>query len=185
MAVDAFLQFTKKGTAIEVAGETQDKTFKSPPGGGPAAFELIKWSFGASNTATISSATGGAGAGKAEFDAFSITKPVDQATPYLFQTACVGGHYDQVTLWLRKSGGSQTDAGKPYVQWTFKMMFIEKMSWSSGDDQPTEDIQFRYGAIQFVYTPQDTQGQLLPANAKTTSWSQVLNDDEFAVKAGG
>ncbi len=176
MAIDAFLRFTKPGSAIAVEGETQDKTFSKSP----AAFELQKWSFGASNTATISSATGGAGAGKAEFDAFTVTKTVDKASPLLFLTSCLGGHYEGVTLSLRKSGGSQSDAGTPYIVWEFKLVFIEKIQWSSGDDAPTEDITFRYGAIQFSYTPQlagGTQGTQVQ-----TTWSQILNDKEFAVQ---
>ncbi len=60
------------------------------------------------------------------------------------------------------------------------MVFIEKMQWSSGDDAPTEDITFRYGAIQFSYTPQ-TAGGTSGTQVQTT-WSQILNDQEFAVQ---
>src|SRR5579859_28731 len=120
MAIDAFLRFTDCGKAVAIEGESQDKTF----GKSPKAFELQKWSFGAANTATIGSASGGAGAGKAEFDPFVVTKTVDQATPKLFLTSCLGGHYKQASLFIRKSGGSQTDSGTVYVQWDFKMVFI-------------------------------------------------------------
>jgi type VI secretion system secreted protein Hcp len=177
MAIDAFLRFTDVGNATAVEGETQDKTFSQKP----AAFELQKWSFGASSTSTISSATMGAGSGKAEFDAFTVTKNVDRATPYLFLTSCLGGHYPGVSLMLRKSGGSTTDAGTVYVQWDFKMVFIEKMTWSSGDDAPTEDITFRYGAMRFTYKVQDSKGQLTGKTVES-SWSQILNDNEFAVE---
>src|SRR5689334_11672015 len=103
MAIDAFLQFTDAGSAGEVKGETQDSFFRKPPKG-PACFELQNWSFGAANAASISSASMGAGSGKATFDPFSITKAIDRATPSLFSTLCMGGHYKLLTLWVRKAG---------------------------------------------------------------------------------
>jgi type VI secretion system secreted protein Hcp len=173
MALDAFLQFTKEGTAVKVEGETQDKYFKKPPNGGPAAFELKSWSFSAKNEATIGSATSGAGAGKATFDEFKVQKNVDTATPALFQTICAGGHYDTLTLWVRKPGGNKTAAGEPYLEWQFKMAFVSNITWSSGDTAPTEDVSFVYGAIRFSYKAQGHDGVL--KKEQPTEWSQVLN----------
>jgi len=59
MAIDAFLQFGEGGAAGgPFDGQTQDAFFGKKK---PAPFELQNWSFGASNKATIGSATGGAG----------------------------------------------------------------------------------------------------------------------------
>jgi type VI secretion system secreted protein Hcp len=175
MAIDAFLQFTEKGTATDIKGETQDSFFSKPPKG-PAAFELSNWSFSTTNQSNIGSATQGAGAGKASFDPFKVTKIIDRATPYLFYTCCVGGHYDMVTLWVRKPGADSKTGGKPYLQWEFRMVFIQEIAWSHADPAPTEEITFVYGAIHFSYYAQDKQGQL-SGTPQESRWSQVLNND--------
>ncbi len=176
MATDAFLQFMQGPGGKDIAGETQDSwgTKQKPP-----PFEITKWGFGASNPATISSATGGAGGGKVEFESFNVTKNIDKATPFLFNTCCVGGHFGQVSLAVRKAGGSTTASGAPYLQWDFKMVFVENITWSGGDDEPTEDIKFRYGAIQFTYSKQAANGTL--TKASDAKWSQLLNAAEFVV----
>ena len=182
MAIDAFLQFTKPGKAIKIVGETQDRTFQKPPGGGDACFELQNWSFGTSNDASISSATMGAGSGKAKFDPFSITKAIDTATPFLFRTLCTGGHYDLLTLWIRKTGSDTQDAtaaakstGTWYLEWQFAMAFVQEVTWSHNDPAPTEDVKFVYGAIRFTYRQQQSTGVL--GADRIQQWSQVLNAD--------
>jgi len=175
MAIDAFLQFTKNDKAVQIDGETQDRRFQKPPEGGPACFELQNWSFGTTNDASISSASMGAGSGKAKFDPFSVTKAIDNATPFLFHTLCTGGHYPLLTLWIRKSGASvdNKSSGDWYLQWQFAMAFVQEITWSHNDPAPTEDVKFVYGAIQFKYKQQMSNGQLL--SAKEQMWSQVLN----------
>jgi type VI secretion system secreted protein Hcp len=179
MAVDAFLQFTKKGNAQEIKGETQDAYFKNPKEGGPAAFELQTWTFSAANPASIGSATMGAGSGKATFEPFTVTKNIDIASPFLFKTCCAGGHYDELTLWIRKAGQDTKSAGGPYLQWKFAMAFISKLTWTHGDPMPTEEVTFVYGAVQFSYKVQQKTGDM--KDGSHYEWSQVLNTKEFAV----
>ena len=184
MAIDAFLQFTDTGgIATQLAGETQDSYFSKPKEGGPACFELKNWSFGASNTATITSATMGAGAGKATFAPFNVTKMVDIATPSLFKTLCIGGHYKTLTLWVRKSGGDQNTAGAPYLQWKFAMAFVQDVTWAHDDAGPTETVNFVYGAIKFTYKQQMTTGAIGASGNPETQWSQVMNAAVFDVGA--
>ena len=182
MAIDAFLQFTQSGVASKVMGETQDVIFskKDPP-----AFEIQQWSFGASNVSTIGSATGGAGGGKASFEPFKVTKNIDTASSSLFLTCCAGGHYPLLTLWVRKSGQSPKDGGEWYLEWQFKMAFVSNLSWTNADPSPTEEVTFVYGAIQFTYRPQKADGTLIVDQKVDRSWSQVLNDSEFAVEHSG
>ena len=177
MAIDAFLQFSKPGAAATaIDGETQDAHFKkmSPP-----PFEIQNWSFGAANASTIGSATMGAGAGKASFEPFKVTKNIDRASPSLFKTCCVGGHYDELTLWVRKTGGAKEASGDAYLEWKFKMAFVQNLAWTNADPLPTEDVTFVYGAIQFEYRPQSADGSVKPGTP--VAWSQVQNSDEFAV----
>lgn len=177
MAIDAFLQFGKGGAAGgPFDGETQDAYFrkKSPP-----PFEIQNWSFGGANKATIGSATMGAGAGKAEFEPFKVTKNIDKATPYLFLNCCRGAHFEELTLWVRKTGTSPEAAGAPYLEWNFAMAFVSQIAWSNSDPAPTEEVTFVYGAMRFNYQAQDRTGQLKPP--KTFEWSKVHNAKEFKV----
>src|SRR5690242_11081014 len=109
MAVDAFLQFTKKGDgSVDLEGETKDETIgKDLPG--PKPFQIEDWNFGVSQTLNIGSASGGAGAGKANFEPFHVKKNIDIATPFLFKTCCVGGHYQDVILAVRRAGAGKAN----------------------------------------------------------------------------
>jgi type VI secretion system secreted protein Hcp len=177
MAIDAFLQFSDPGKWPPIEGETQDSYFMKPKEGkGHRCFELQNWSFGAANAASITSASMGAGAGKASFDAFSVTKAIDNATPALFRNLCVGGHFDMLTLWVRKAGGDTKAAGDWYLQWQFAMVFVSEVTWSHNDPAPTEDVKFVYGAMRFSYRQQTAQGNMAPAPLER-QWSQVLNAD--------
>jgi type VI secretion system secreted protein Hcp len=182
MAIDAFLQFTDPGASHSIPGETQDRTFQKPPNGKDPCFELQNWNFGTTNDASISSASMGAGSGKAKFDPFSITKAIDNATPFLFRTLCTGGHYPLLTLWIRKAGGDTANAssgsqaaGVWYLEWQFAMAFVQEITWSHNDPAPTEDVKFVYGAIKFTYKQQTSKGTM--GADKHSQWSQVLNAD--------
>ena len=79
MAFDAFLNFVPAGAADAIAGESTDTQFKG-------WFEIKEFSFGIENTVNITSASTGAGAGKAEFKEFTIKKQTDKASPSLAMT---------------------------------------------------------------------------------------------------
>ena len=71
MAFDAFLKFEPAaGSSETITGESQDSHFAGKDGW----FEVKEFSFGIENTLNISSASGGAGAGKADFKEFTIKK---------------------------------------------------------------------------------------------------------------
>lgn len=179
MAIDAFLQFTECGVAAaSLDGETQDQYFKKPKEGGPPCFELKNWSFGATNTASIGSATMGAGAGKATFAPFNVTKTVDIASTNLYRTLCVGGHYPKVKLWVRKAGGDKNQAGAWYLQWEFMSVFVQDVSWAHNDEGPEETVNFVYGAMKFTYKGQNTKtGAVGEGGDKIGSWNQILNSN--------
>jgi type VI protein secretion system component Hcp len=180
MAIDAFLEFTKPGIAGEVSGESQDSKLGQSHKPFPC-FELISWDFGTSNAASISSATMGAGSGKATFAEFHIQKTIDFGTASLFQTLCSGGHYPELTLWIRKTGGAQGSSGEPYLEWKFAMAFVKEIAWSHADPAPTEDVKFVYGAMRFSYRRQKSSGGL--DKEVPSQWSQVLNADQYSVPA--
>src|SRR5215469_16474611 len=137
MAVDAFLQFTTPGDgSVDLNGESKDETIgKELSGRKP--FEIKDWRFGVNQTLNIGSASGGAGAGKANFDPFHVKKNVDVATPFLFKTCCSGGHYKDVTLAIRRAGGTASQPGQVQLKFFFKLVFVSKISWAHDEQSPT------------------------------------------------
>jgi type VI secretion system Hcp family effector len=175
MAFDAFLNFTEKGPgAYDIKGETLDAQFAG-------WFEIKEFSFGIENTLNITSASGGAGAGKAEFKEFTVKKQTDKASPYLAMTCGTGGHYQKVELKLRKTGASKQQAAV-YLHFEFKLVAVKSINWSgsSGDDVPEEEVVFEYGALQVNYFPQDKHGTI-SSKAEKGFWSKTKNKAIFEV----
>jgi type VI secretion system secreted protein Hcp len=176
MAFDAFIKFTKGSgvAAKDFEGESYDSAHKGWT-------EISSFGFGVENNLDIKSATGGAGAGKAKFKEFTISKFTDSASPALTLTCCLGGHYERCDLHIRKSGASSSSSGAPYLVYEFYMVAVQSVTWSGsdGDDVPTEEVVFEYGAIHMIYQKQNKDGSL--SDPKTATWSVVLNKDTKSV----
>ena len=175
MAFDAFIVFAGSGVgAVDIEGETMDKEMKEKK-----AFEVMEFNFDVENTLNIGSASGGAGAGKVQFNEFNVKKRTDKASPFLFLHCCNGGVFNDVYLLLRKSGVDIGKTGGNYLKFSFKLVAVKKIGWSgsTGDDVCEEEVTFEYGAIQLEYWWQDDTGKL--SGPKDTCWSRVLNTAEF------
>jgi len=175
MAVDAFLQFGDSGAAGQdpLVGETRDLEMAKLK---PVPFEIQEWKFAVSNTPNIGSSTGGAGAGKAKFEPFTVKKNIDTASPACFYTCCVGGHFKTVTLSVRKAGAVAQRSGGVYLLFEFKLVAVSAINWSNGD-VPTEDVTFEYGALRFTYNAQDSTGKLTKAGEE--QWDQITNQADW------
>ncbi len=177
MAFDAFLIFGEPGPgAVKIEGETQDEEMKKKK-----AFEIEEFEFGVENTLNIGSKSGGAGAGKVAFKEFSISKTTDNGSAGLFRTCCSGGHYNDVELILRRSGGDREKSGTAFLIYKFKLVAVKDITWSGsgGDDVPSESVIFEFGAIQIEYTKQKSDGS--SDGTDTQKWSRVKNSNVFAV----
>ncbi len=177
MAFDAFLVFSGAGAgAAEIEGETRDKEMADKK-----AFEIMEFSFDVENTLNIGSASGGAGAGKVQFNEFNVKKRTDKGSPFLFLNCCSGGHFNDVYLLLRKAGVEKAKSGGNYLKFQFKLVAVKKIGWSgtTGDDVCEEEVVFEYGAIQLQYWWQDETGKL--DGPKETQWSRILNTATFNV----
>lgn len=170
MATDNFLIFPTpaKGISgtIQPIGESQDPTHKG-------AIVLQAFAFGIQTPITIGSTSGGAGAGKATFVEFDITKNVDTASPALFEAAAQGVHFPQVLLKIRRSSG--TTAQADYLIYDFRMVYVSKIEWTggSGTDAPEETVTLVYGALGITYAPQTASGGL--GTPSTATWSEITN----------
>ena len=155
---------TGSGLACNTSAPTRAGSFLTVdgingPNGSPCVFEIRDFSFGVENPTTIGSATGGAGAGKAKFNEFTIKKTVDSASPAFFKNCVTGAHYKTVTLTMRKAGGDSESSGQVFLKYSFSTVFTTKIDWSGpGDEGPEEQITFVYGALGITYTPQNTDG---------------------------
>jgi type VI secretion system Hcp family effector len=130
-------------------GRSSESTAQGKDGG----FEIKDFSFEVTNKSSIGSATSGAGSGKSGFHEFTVTRPVDPATPGVFQSCCAGKHYKTVVIEMRKAGGE--GAAKTYLKYTFALVYVTKINWSGqGDEGPEETITFEYGKLDTQYQPQ-------------------------------
>jgi type VI secretion system secreted protein Hcp len=178
MAFDGFMWFEDgQNGAPPVKGETLDKFYTQKK-----AFELKSFSLDVENPASISSAGGGAGTGKAKLNPFKVTKWTDNCSPSLFKTCVVGGHYKTCHISIRKAGSSgsaaATGTGTEYIHFTFKMVFVSNIEWAgdSGDELPGETVTFAYGSMKMQYWPQASGGAKGTLNEQI--WNQVTNQGD-------
>jgi len=173
MACDNFIWFPAAATggllskaATKPQGESQDKWFSTK-----GAFECLSLSFGVSQAETTGSASGGASAGKAKFEEFSIEKSVDLASVPLFVACCAGAHFPSVMLAVRKAGGSNLI----YLQYIFRQVFVTGINWSGGggEEAPKETIKFKFGAMGIQYVRQLSTGAA--GTPSQVMWSAVTN----------
>lgn len=177
MAFDAFCYFPKDMATMK--GETQDDDFSKKK-----AFEILSFEIGAENTVDIGSRTGGAGAGKATFKEGNMTKKTDSCSCELFKRLCVGEHFEEMVIELRRQAGSKAGGGKSgltFLMWEFKLVFIQDISWtgSDGDDVCEETVVYQYGALKVTYSAQDKTGAM--PTKFSAEWSRVKNKASFVV----
>jgi type VI protein secretion system component Hcp len=112
----------------------------------------------------------GAGAGKVQFSPFSVTLPVNHATPQLFQACAAGREFPAATLLVRTGGpGPQVTA----QQYSFKLVVVRSLTISETADSSQQTVTVEYGAVSISYTPVTGQGQ--PGTPVTGGWNQVSN----------
>lgn len=149
----------------------------------PNGIELGEsWNFSVENKFDISHRTTGAGAGKAEFQEFTVKKSVDKASPMLFLACGSGATYNNVQLILRKATGNTANSGINYLTWTFNMFGVEKIEWGYGDPFCEENVTFKFGACQIQYWQQmGNTNQLTKIDPQM--WSQVVNASSMSVQS--
>jgi|SRR3954447_8237600 type VI secretion system secreted protein Hcp len=126
---DAFLKID--GVNGEIKGEIQLESF----------------SWGVSNTSTIGSASGGAGAGKVVFQDFSFTSKLGKQSPQLFMHAVQGTSLRTADLTI--------SAGRGQAKISFSDVFISSYKQDmthqatvSGDTSPLEMVSLNFAKIE-------------------------------------
>jgi type VI secretion system secreted protein Hcp len=146
-----------------IKGEATDKQHKGE-------IEISSFSWGVSNSSSIGSATGGAGAGKTTFQSFTITKVLDKTSPLLLQAAAAGKHYKEAELiFSRKAGGTQRDF--LYIKMESVLISSVHTQGSGKDGVPQESVTFNFQKAEEIYLsgngkPQATVNLNFNNNAK-------------------
>jgi len=108
--------------------------------------ELQSFSFGSSNSSTIGSATGGAGAGKVKFNEFTIKKTTDSASPNFFKASTTGKR-DNCTVEMDRG---HTSEQQPYMTFEFHDVLVSSyQSGGHGGFQPSESISLNFTKIEY------------------------------------
>jgi len=142
MSADMFLKID------DVKGESKDKSHADE-------IDVLAWSWGMSQSGTMHLGAGG-GAGKVSVQDISITKYVDRSSPNLMNACCVGQHYKEVKLTVRKAGVTPLE----YLTITMKRVLVSSISTggSGGEDKLTENVSLNFAEYQVEYTPQKDDG---------------------------
>jgi type VI secretion system secreted protein Hcp len=196
MAFDTYMTFTDSNGA-PTPGESQmqfDSNAESPlgkdlqPG---KVFEIDDFSFDIEQVLNIGSQSSGAGAGKVTFNPFQVTRKSDRLSPKLFTMCCAGQHFNVVSLYLRRAGGSaggvnatsNQTSGTTFLRFDFALVAVKTISWSGsdGDEACKEEVQFEYGALQVRYVQQGADGKVMSGgdSQPVGSWNRVWNNNQF------
>ncbi len=145
MAVDMFFKIG------DIKGESGDDKHKGE-------IDVISWSWGASNSGTTHTGSGG-GAGKVNVQDISFTKYVDSSSNALLQAVCIGKHYGDAILTVRKAGGSAVE----YVVIKLEEVLVTAVSTggTGHDERLTENVTLNFAKFMYKYQPQDTKGAKL------------------------
>jgi len=107
-----------------------------------AAVPITGFSLGASNSTTIGSASGGAGAGKVSFSALNVSKMVDAMSVPLLKAAALGTHFTSVVIEVSNAGSAT-----PFATYTFGTVFVSSDVLGSNADTVAESVAMEFGRI--------------------------------------
>src|SRR3954454_19699325 len=143
-ATDYFMRIDPGPGNTQIAGESQDVNFPGKQG----YIAIKSFSYGVENATTIGSQTGGAGTGKAKFNALEMEKDVDSTSPQIFQALAQGQHFNGIEIVARKAGAAPTAArvaSRSYFSLAFPTS--DQQSGDAGDDTTQEKLTFNYGGL--------------------------------------
>jgi type VI secretion system secreted protein Hcp len=157
MAFNAFVNFG------DIKGEATEKDHKD-------WVAVTKVQFGLTQPASFTRQTAGGGTAEAvQFSEMTIEKPVDKASPKLFEAACAGTHIKEVIIDYTRA----SDPAIKYMEIKLKEVVISGFD-HHGDPKgeyqfPIEQIRMTFGAIEKIYTQQKADGK--PGGNVAAKWN--------------
>ena len=134
-----------------IDGESQDAKYKN-------AIDVLSWSLGVSNAATMATG-GGGGAGKAAFNDATFVMKVSKASPKLKLACASAEHIKKVVLSCCKAGKDK----QQFLTYTFSDCIVSSYQTGgsgSADIVPTDQISLNYAKIETEYKAQKPDGTL-------------------------
>ena len=135
-----------------IKGESKDNVY-------PDSIEIESFSWGVSNTPSLSG--GGGGAGKVSFQDLHFTTSLSKASPQLMLACATGKHISKAVLHVRKAGTTPVE----YYKVTFTDILISSVqtrapgvpggTTGGSDSVPTESLSLNFSKIEFKYTEAD------------------------------
>jgi type VI secretion system secreted protein Hcp len=140
-------QFAKLG---DIKGESLDSKHRDE-------IELLSWSWGVSQTGSLSQG-GGGGAGKASFHDFNFTHHIDKASPVLMKACATGEHIKEATITVRKAGKGQQE----FLIIKMNDIIVTAVApGGSGDGGANaESVALRFAKVDLEYKSQKADGSL-------------------------
>ena len=124
-----------------IAGESMDSKHKGE-------IDVESWSWGANNTGSHATGSGG-GAGKVQMQDFHFTMKLNKASPSLFLKCATGEHLKEAVISMRKAGGGQHE----FLKVTLSDLLVS--SYQTGgattDDLPTDQFALNFAKIEFDF----------------------------------
>jgi type VI secretion system secreted protein Hcp len=142
MAVDCFLKLD------DIKGESVDQKHAGE-------IDVLSWSWGASQSATFQSGSGG-GTAKVNVHDLTVTKYVDRSSPTLMGLCFTGLPIKSAILSMRKAGGTQME----YINISMEDCVVSSTGAanSTGEERLIETITLNFARVKFAYTPQKPDG---------------------------
>jgi len=110
---------------------------------------------------------------KVTFDALSVTKPLDQASPILAQGCASGTVFPSAVLTLFTIG----DKAQRFMKYKFNGVIVSAVdvggAAQGSDSVPTENVSFLYSKIQFIFTTIGPDGK--PTGNVSGGWDLTQN----------
>ena len=134
----------------DIKGESADDKHKDE-------IEVLSFSWGVTNSATIKTGGGGGGAGKATFQDLAFMHSIDKASPSLLRACATGLHIKEATITQRKAGKGQQE----YL--IIKMSDVIVTGVAIGDSSggtSAENVSLAFAKVDFEYKPQKADGSL-------------------------
>jgi type VI secretion system secreted protein Hcp len=132
----------------DIKGESVDAKHKDE-------IEILSFSWGVTNSATIK--TGGGGTGKASFQDLAFLHSIDKASPSLLRACATGEHIKEATITHRKAGKGQQE----YLIIKMNDVIVTSVALSdTNSGASSENVNLAFAKVDLEYRPQKPDGSL-------------------------
>jgi len=97
----------------------------------PGTIEVLSFSWGATNSATVGGGGGGGGAGRVTFNEFTFSATEHSTSPAHFENVASGRHITGARLTVM-----HPDTGKPQSEWTLTDVLVTSFGVANGEPDP-------------------------------------------------